>query len=50
MEPSDLVPFEFEFEAESRPALDGGNDVIRQMGVFPYTPPPGIDPDIRPTR
>jgi choline-sulfatase len=27
----------------------GGNDVIRKMGVFPYTPPPGVDAEIKPT-
>lgn len=28
----------------------GGNHIIRTMGVFPYTPPPGVDPEIKPTR
>jgi hypothetical protein len=27
----------------------GGNEVIRKMGVFPYTPPPAVDPEIKPT-
>lgn len=28
----------------------GGNDAIRTMGVFPYTPPPGVAAEIKPTR
>jgi choline-sulfatase len=36
-------------DQQQRAERFGGNDVIRKMGVFPYTPPPGVDPDIKST-